>query len=124
MVIAIENAEHYVWGEISDGWHLLKHDGMSVIQERVPAGVAEVMHYHNISRQFFYILEGEAKMAFEDHEVILGKGQGLEIPPQVKHQFINQSNADVHFLVISVPSTRGDRISFASAGLPRDGDAA
>jgi len=123
MVITIENAEHYVWGEICDGWQLLKHDGMSVIQERVPAGVAEVMHYHNISRQFFYILEGEAKMAFEDHEVILGKGQGLEIPPQVKHQFKNQSNADVHFLVISVPSTRGDRINFASA-VPSDQDAA
>jgi mannose-6-phosphate isomerase-like protein (cupin superfamily) len=120
MVITIENAEHYIWGEICDGWHLLKHDGMSVIQERVPAGVAEVMHYHNISRQFFYILEGEAKMAFEDHEVSLKKGQGLEIPPQVKHQFKNHSNADVHFLVISVPSTRGDRINFASAA----GDAA
>ena len=120
MVITIENAEHYIWGEICDGWHLLKQDGMSVIQERVPAGVAEVMQYHNISRQFFYILEGEAKMAFEDHEVSLGKGQGLEIPPQVKHQFKNHSNADVHFLVISVPSTRGDRINFASAA----GDAA
>ena len=111
MVITIENAEHYLWGEICDGWHLLKHDGVSVIQELVPAGVAEVMHYHNISRQFFYILEGEAKMAFEDHEVSLKKGQGLEIPPQVKHQFKNQSNADVHFLVISVPTTRGDRIN-------------
>jgi hypothetical protein len=54
MVNSIENAEHYIWGEICDGWHLLKHDGMSVIQERVPAGGAEVMHHHNVSRQFFY----------------------------------------------------------------------
>jgi hypothetical protein len=29
----------------------------------------------------------------------------------VKHQFKNQSDADVHFLVISVPSTRGDRVN-------------
>jgi len=50
-------------------------------------------------------------MIFEDREVILRKGQGLEIPPQVKHQFKNQSNADAHFLVISVPTTRGDRIN-------------
>lgn len=111
MVISIENAEHYIWGEVCDGWHLLKRDDMSVIQERVPAGGAEVMHYHNSARQFFYIFEGEGTMIFEDHEVILKKGQGIEISAQVKHQFKNQSNADVHFLVISVPSTRGDRIN-------------
>ena len=111
MVVSIENAEHYVWGEICDGWHLLKHDAMSVIQERVPAGGAEVMHYHNKARQFFYILEGDGTMVFEDHEVVLGKGQGIEIQPQVKHQFKNQSKDDVHFLVVSVPSTRGDRVN-------------
>jgi mannose-6-phosphate isomerase-like protein (cupin superfamily) len=111
MVISIENAEHYIWGEICDGWPLLKRDDMSIIQERVPAGGAEVMHYHNTARQFFYVLDGQATMVFEDREVVLTKGQGLEIPPQVKHQFQNQSEAEVHFLVISVPTTRGDRIN-------------
>jgi mannose-6-phosphate isomerase-like protein (cupin superfamily) len=111
MVISIENAEHYIWGEINDGWHLLKRDDMSVIQERVPAGGAEVMHYHNLARQFFYILDGQGSMIFEDHEVILNKGQGIEIPPWVKHQFKNSSEAEVYFLVISVPTTKGDRIN-------------
>ena len=111
MKISIENAEHYIWGEVCDGWNLLKRDDMSVIQERVPAGGVEVMHYHETARQFFYILEGEGKLIFENHEVILNKGQGLEIPPQIKHQFKNQSNTDVHFLVISSPTTRGDRVN-------------
>lgn len=111
MLISIENAEHYIWGGNSDGWHLLKRDDVSVIQERVPAGGAEVMHYHNVARQFFYILEGEATMVFEDHEVLLRKGDGVEIEPQVKHQFKNNSEGDVHFLVVSVPSTRGDRVN-------------
>jgi hypothetical protein len=57
MVVSLENTEHYMWGEICDGWHLLKRDDLSVIQERVPAGVVEVMHYHQFARQFFYILE-------------------------------------------------------------------
>jgi len=111
MSISIENAEHYVWGEICDGWHLLKRDDMSVIRERMPAGSAEIMHYHERARQFFYVLEGEAMMTFEDHEVVLQKGQGLEISPMVKHQFKNNSSIDVHFLVISAPSTGGDRIN-------------
>lgn len=111
MVVSIENAEHYSWGEICDGWHLLKRADMSVIQERVPAGGAEVMHYHTKAHQFFYILEGEGTMVFEDTGILLNKGKGIEIAPQVKHQFMNHSHADVHFLVISVPSTRGDRIN-------------
>ena len=110
-MISTEKAEHYIWGEACDGWHLLKHEDMSVIQERVPAGIAEVMHYHERARQFFYILEGEGRMIFEDQEITLQKGQGVEISPMVKHQFKNRSQADVHFLVISVPSTRGDRIN-------------
>src|SRR5512135_2293480 len=101
MVVSIENAEHYIWGEICDGWHLLKRDDMSVIQERVPAGASEVMHYHAKARQFFYILDGEGTMVFEDSLIILKKGQGIEIPPEVEHQFRNQSNDDVHFLVFS-----------------------
>ena len=111
MMISIENAEHYVWGDVCDGWHLLKREDMSVIQERVPAGAAEVMHYHKVARQFFYIIDGEGTMVFDDHEVVLNQGQGLEIAPQVKHQFKNKSNADVHFLVVSIPTTRGDRVN-------------
>ncbi|HSL45159.1 MAG TPA: cupin domain-containing protein [Anaerolineales bacterium] len=111
MAVSTENAEHYIWGEDSEGWHLLKRDDISVIQERVPAGGAEVLHYHNVARQFFYILEGEGTMVFEDRQEVLRKGDGLEIAPKVKHQFQNQSSAEVHFLVISVPSTRGDRVN-------------
>lgn len=111
MVVSIDTADHYVWGDICDGWHLLKRDDMSVIHERVPAGASEIMHFHTEARQFFYILEGEGGMQFEDQIVILKKGQGIEIAPQVKHQFRNQSNADVRFLVISMPSTRGDRVN-------------
>ena len=64
MPISIENAEHYVWGEICDGWRLLQRDDMSIIQERVPAGGAEVMHFHQFARQFFYVLEGQGTMIF------------------------------------------------------------
>ena len=111
MSISIDHAEHYVWGQNCDGWHLVKHADMSVIQERVPPGSAEVIHYHERARQFFYILEGEGTLSFGDREIILQKGQGLEIQPMTAHQFKNNSPLDVHFLVISVPATRGDRIN-------------
>lgn len=57
-----DGAEHYVWGEVNDGWHLVKRDDLSVIEERIQPGAAEVRHYHQKARQFFYVLAGELTM--------------------------------------------------------------
>ena len=103
-------AEHYVWGGLCDGWHLVKRPELSVIAERVPPGAREARHSHAVSRQFFYILDGAAVIEADGVRVPLSSGQGLEVAPGVPHQFINESANDVHFLVISHPSTRGDRI--------------
>jgi mannose-6-phosphate isomerase-like protein (cupin superfamily) len=103
-------AEHYVWGDACDGWHLVKRDGMSVIAERVPAGAREVRHFHAIARQFFFILSGCAVLEINGERFSLMEGQGMEVAPGISHQFLNESSEDVHFLVISHPSTRGDRV--------------
>jgi mannose-6-phosphate isomerase-like protein (cupin superfamily) len=108
--VSILNTEQYSWGEGCDGWRLLKGNDLSVIQERVPAGKAEVMHYHNHARQFFYILEGQARMTLENEIIPLQKGDGIEIPPLAKHRFENISDQNVIFLVISSPKSQGDRI--------------
>ena len=105
------NAEHYKWGENCDGWHLLKRDDVSIIQELVPPGQAEVNHLHNVSRQFFYILAGTGTMRVGEETFILRPGEGLEIPPGTAHQFRNDSGEDVSFLVISAPKSHGDRIN-------------
>lgn len=107
--ININNAEHYVWGEVCDGWHLLKRDRVSIIQERVPSGRAEVRHFHHRSQQFFFILEGQATIEVGDERVVLNRHEGVEVAPGVPHQFRNDSNAEVIFLVISVPPSHGDR---------------
>lgn len=83
---------------------------MSVIAERVPPGASESRHYHATARQFFYILSGKAVIEIEGADVALSEGQGIEIAPAVRHQFRNKSEEDVHFLVISHPTTRGDRV--------------
>jgi mannose-6-phosphate isomerase-like protein (cupin superfamily) len=110
-IVSISTAEHYLWGETCDGWHLVKRDEVGIIQERVPAGKTEVMHHHKYARQFFYVLEVECCMAFEDRIVKLQKGDGIEIPPLINHRFENRSSEDVHFLVISMPKTQGDRVN-------------
>jgi mannose-6-phosphate isomerase-like protein (cupin superfamily) len=108
--IDIETAEHYVWGEVCDGWHLVKSPSLSVIQERVPAGGAEVKHYHSKACQFFYVLSGVATLEFDYQIISFGVGQGVQVPPDIPHRFANTSPAEVVFLVVSTPSTAGDRV--------------
>jgi mannose-6-phosphate isomerase-like protein (cupin superfamily) len=108
-VTDITNAEHYVWGEVCDGWHLLKTPDLSVIQERVPAGAGEVWHFHSKARQYFYVLSGTATIELEDGEISFGANQGVHIAPGVHHRFKNGGESEVVFIVISSPSTVGDR---------------
>lgn len=103
-------AEHYQWGNGCEGWHLLKHDSFSVIEECVPPGESERRHFHYHSRQFFYILQGEAVLEIDGQVFSLWTNQGIEVPPEVAHQFRNESNSVVRFLVISVPKAHGDRV--------------
>ncbi len=105
-----DNAEHYSWGNGCDGWHLLKRDDLSVIEERVPPGKSEVVHYHEHARQFFYVLKGTATLVFETENIVLREREGVEVPPKVPHQLRNDSSEVLEFLVVSTPKSHGDRI--------------
>lgn len=112
-MISKATAEHYHWGEQCDGWYLLKRSDMSIIHECMPPVTKEVRHYHCQSRQFFLVLSGELTMELEGELHTLSAHQGIEIPPQAKHQAQNLSQHAVEFVVISHPTTRGDRIDIA-----------
>lgn len=108
--IDTETAGHYTWGDGCDGWRLVDGEDLSVISERVPPGEAEQRHFHERSRQFFYVLDGEAVLEVDGERHRLAERRGIEIPPGVPHQFRNESDDDVEFLVVSAPASRGDRV--------------
>ncbi len=107
--ISRENAEHYRWGNDCNGWHLVKDENLSVIEEFIPSGAAEVRHYHQKAQQFFYILSGEVMMEVEGRSTLLQAGTGIRILPGARHQISNPSSGTVRFLVISQPPSHGDR---------------
>ncbi|UYQ92370.1 cupin domain-containing protein [Chitinophaga horti] len=111
MVKNVLNAEHYIWGGLCDGWHLLQHDDLSVIQERMPPGTTEQLHLHEKSRQVFYILSGSAQMEMEGTPFTLRTGDSISVAPGQAHKISNNGAEDVHFLVISSPKSHGDRIN-------------
>ncbi len=109
-MISKANAEHYVWGGDCDGWHLMKRPELSVIHERMPSGRTEVRHHHAAARQLFFVLTGELTMVLDDRVEAIGAGEAIEIAPGVRHQAANRAAGPVEFLVISHPTTRGDRV--------------
>ncbi len=103
------NAEHYRWGHECDAWHLVKDAEMTVIEELIPPGAAEVRHYHKKAQQFFYIISGEAMMHMEDGPVLIPAGSGIRVMPGVWHQIRNPSSGPLRLLVISHPPSHGDK---------------
>ena len=109
-LVSRENADHYRWGVDCDGWHLVHDKELSVIEEFMPPGSAEIRHYHQHAQQFFYILDGEVLMEVDGENTLIPAGHGIRILPGTRHQIRNPSSGPVRFLVISQPASRGDRI--------------
>lgn len=104
-----ENSEYYKWGNNCSGWHLVKSKNLSVIEELMPPKTQEIKHYHKLSQQFFRILSGKATFENENQIVVIEKGNGIHIPPKTNHRIRNDELENLEFIVISEPTTRGDR---------------
>ncbi|MBX7200374.1 MAG: cupin domain-containing protein [Rhodospirillaceae bacterium] len=104
-------AEHYTWGGVCDGWHLLKAGGLSVIEERIPPGGSEVRHFHERAHQFFYVLKGVLSFELDGKDYSLHPRQGLEVKPGTPHRVFNRGTEDAEFIVVSHPPSHADRVT-------------
>jgi mannose-6-phosphate isomerase-like protein (cupin superfamily) len=111
MIRSIENAEHYTWGDGCDAWHLVKSANLSVIQEIMPPGTNEQLHYHEHAQQLFYVLSGTASFEIDGKTIEVKTHQSVHIPKNSKHYIFNNTDADLSFLVISQPRSHGDRVN-------------
>ncbi len=107
--ISTQTARPYQWGEGCDGWHLMRAANLTIIEERMPSGTREVRHWHARAAQFFYVLSGTLTLEVEGTFHRLAPRTGIELPQGTAHQAINETGADVEFLVISMPPAQGDR---------------
>lgn len=104
-------APHYTWGTACDGWHLLQSPSLSVIQEHMPPGTSEVLHYHQKAQQFFFILSGVALFELEGEVYEVKSNEGFHVQPNQQHKISNGAKEGLHFLVISEPKAHGDRVN-------------
>ncbi|MGO1245062.1 MAG: cupin domain-containing protein [Sphingobacterium sp.] len=105
-----ENSQHYKWGADCNGWHLVKTKTLSIIQERIPPGSAEKLHYHTYAQQFFYILNGTATFEVDGKTYEVTENQGFHVLPEQKHRILNRTDVQLEFMVTSQPKSHGDRV--------------
>ena len=108
-LISNQTANHYSWGQNCSAHQLVSHAELTVKHERMPAGSSEMPHFHTKARQFFFVLSGEATVEIAGERQTLHKHEGVEVAPQRTHHIVNNSPAEVEFLVISQPSADSDR---------------
>lgn len=112
--VSIENTEHYTWGDNCDGWFFLSSDTLSVIRETMPPHTQERLHYHQNAQQFFYAISGEAVFEVAGEIIHVNAGEGIHIQKGTHHRIRNDSNSDLHFIVISEPKSHEDRVNIES----------
>jgi mannose-6-phosphate isomerase-like protein (cupin superfamily) len=73
----------------------------SLAEARVPAGGATQRHYHKLSEEFYYILEGTGEMEVDGVACDVRPGDGILIPPGNWHTI--RANSPLRFLCCCAP---------------------
>jgi mannose-6-phosphate isomerase-like protein (cupin superfamily) len=95
--VSTMNAVQYNWGKECKAWFLLKNPKLTVIQEEMPPGSSDLLHFHHKAKQLFYILRGEATMEIGDKFVELKPSQSLHIAPGNPHCIRNTGLSALKF---------------------------
>jgi mannose-6-phosphate isomerase-like protein (cupin superfamily) len=78
----------------------------SLAEATVPAGVATQRHYHRVSEEFYYILEGSGKMTIGTAMRDVSAGDAILIPPGEWHSI--EAATTLRFLCCCAPAYSHD----------------
>ena len=75
----------------------------SLAEATIPAGTATMEHYHKVSEEIYYILEGGGLMRLEGEEQAVIPGDAIAIPPGKRHNIINTGDVPLRLLCCCAP---------------------
>ncbi len=73
----------------------------SLAEARVPAGTHTERHYHRLSEEFYFLLEGTGTMEIDGETREVGPGDCVLIPPGAWHEIT--AKTDLVFLCCCAP---------------------
>ena len=86
----------------------------SLAEASVPAGGATERHYHKLSEEFYFLLEGTGSMEVDGETREVGPGDAILIPAGAWHQITAVS--DLRFLCCCAPPYSHEDTYFESGG--------
>jgi len=105
----IDRVEAFTTKDGSEIRELLAHRN-SVIQKqslaeaRLAPGASTTPHYHRLTEEIYYLLEGHGRMRIGDQERDVLPGDAIAIPPGAVHQITNTGSGVLKFLCCCAPA--------------------
>jgi mannose-6-phosphate isomerase-like protein (cupin superfamily) len=75
----------------------------SLAEARLPPGATTTPHYHPITEEIYYLLEGSGRMTIGDQSREVGPGDAIAIPPGAVHSITNSGSETLKFLCCCAP---------------------
>jgi mannose-6-phosphate isomerase-like protein (cupin superfamily) len=73
----------------------------SLAEASLPKGGATERHYHRLSEEIYFMLEGEAQMEIDGESRAVAEGDGILIPAGAWHQIT--AHSEIRFLCCCAP---------------------
>lgn len=80
----------------------------SLAEARLAPGGATIPHYHPVTEEIYYILEGTGRMRISETWRDVGPGDAIAIPPGSPHQICNTGDQTLHLLCCCAPGYEHD----------------
>ncbi|MCA9122018.1 MAG: cupin domain-containing protein [Planctomycetaceae bacterium] len=75
----------------------------SLAEARLPVGGITTPHYHPLTEEIYYVLEGTGSMRIGEEVREVGPGDAIAIPPGATHQIRNTGGITLKFLCCCAP---------------------
>ncbi|MDX1931137.1 MAG: cupin domain-containing protein [Capsulimonadales bacterium] len=76
----------------------------SLAEATLPPGRATEPHFHPVSEEIYYILQGEGEMRIGTERLDVGPSDAIAIPPGAVHTIQNIGTVDLVFLCCCAPA--------------------
>ncbi len=112
-VVPLESCEPFVTKDGSLIRELLSHRNstirkQSLAEATVPPRTSTDAHYHPMSEEIYYILEGTATMVLGDRSFLVRPGDAIAIPPGIVHWLDNAGFVPLRLLCCCSPGYEHD----------------
>lgn len=87
----------------------------SLAEARLPPGASTMPHYHPLTEEIYYLLDGSGRMTIGDETCDVGPGDAIAIPPGAVHTIANTGSGTLTFLCCCAPGYEHNDTVLAAA---------